>query len=82
MDITYHDQGLFTHFYPHTTEGEHVWRRMAEGIGTASVLSIHAKSVVAQIRLAGYKVRKHKPCKKTLDELLAEDEILLKELGL
>lgn len=82
MDITYHNQGLFTHFYPHTAEGEHVWRTMAEGVGTASVPSIHAKSVIAQIRRAGYKISKHKPCKMTLDELLAEDEILLKELGL
>jgi len=74
-DLTYADDGLFTNFMPNTKVGEGVWKEIAKEDGTGKVLSIHAKSVIAQIRAAGYTVRKRKPAKidtVELDAILAE----------
>lgn len=72
-DLTYRDDGLFTRFFPETNEGEKVWNEMAEQYGgVAAVLSIQAKSVIAQIRRAGYSVAKAKKCTQSVDDILAE----------
>lgn len=73
-DIEYSNDGLWTRFYTNTEAGEIVWRELAKSDGVAAVLTIHAKTVIAQIKAAGYSIRKAKPVSdlqinKILDEL-------------
>lgn len=70
-DLEYITTGLFTRFVPNTPIGEDAWRQM-----DGAVLSIHAKNVIGQLRRAGYSVRKAKPVKQSMDELLAELEVI------
>ncbi len=74
MDISYNDDGLYTSFFPETLEGEDaVNDLMTQNEGSNKVLSIYAKSVILQLRKAGYSVRKkvHKKIKESDAELLA-----------
>ena len=71
-DLEYSNRGMFTHFYPNTTAGEGAWRVMAEDHGNAAVLSIHAKSVIDQLRAAGYTVKKAGKNEQSINEILAE----------
>ena len=72
-DLTYADHGLFTAFYPETADGRAAWDNMALGTeGTGKVLSIHAATVIAQLRIAGYSVAKAKPVTMSDDALLAQ----------
>lgn len=73
-DLTYTADSMFTRFIPQTPEGENAWRQMAEqdGSGVAAVLNFEAKRVIAQLRAAGYTVRKAQKCKQSVDEILAE----------
>lgn len=59
-DITYRNQGIFTAFLPETKAGEDAFRAIckAQGDHTGKVLSIHAKATIAQLRKAGYSVKK------------------------
>lgn len=59
-DITYSNQGIFTAFLPETKAGEDAFRAIckAQGDHTGKVLSIHAKATIAQLRKAGYAVKK------------------------
>lgn len=59
-DITYNNQGIFTAFLPETKAGEDAFRAIckAQGDHTGKVLSIHAKATIAQLRRAGYSVKK------------------------
>lgn len=59
-DITYSNQGIFTAFLPETKAGEDAFRAIckAQGDHTGKVLSIHAKATIAQLRKAGYSVKK------------------------
>lgn len=75
-DITYLDKGLFTTFIPHTAAGESAWRVMQEANGE-TVLSIHAKNVINQLRKAGYSVAKAKKA----PAWTSADDKLLTELG-
>ena len=77
-DLDYCNTGMFTRFIPNTPAGEDAWREMAKETGNAVVLSIHAKSVISQLRQAGYSVAKAKPSKPSLGEIFKE----LEELGL
>jgi len=70
-DMEWHDQGLFTAFIPVSKAGEIAWQAMADDSG--KVFSVHRQAVIAQLRQAGYTVRKGKPTK--LDSI-AEDELL------
>jgi len=78
-DLTYTTDDMFTRFYPETKAGEEAWRVIAEQTeGSGAVLTIHAKATIAQLRKAGYSVRKARPHKEwTYDEL----ETILAELG-
>jgi len=59
-DLEYIKDDMFTRFMPNTPAGEDAWREMAKEDGVAAVLNIHAKSVISQLRKAGYKVAKAK----------------------
>lgn len=72
VDIEYINTGMFTRFMPNTPAGEDAWREMAKEDGCAAVMSIHAKSVIAQLRAAGYSVAKAKKPTQSIDEILAE----------
>lgn len=73
-DLEYKTSGLFTRFFPNSPQGEDAWREMAKQDGDAVVLSIHTKSVIAQLRAAGYTVRKAKNPKQSIDDILQEME--------
>ncbi len=77
FDFEYRITGLFTSFLPNTPAGEDAWREMASK-GHEAILSIHTGAVLAQLRAAGYSVRKAlKPAKVTASEI----DNLLAELG-
>lgn len=59
-DITYINQWLFTAFWPESKAGEDAFRAIcrAQGDHTGKVLTVHAKSTIAQLRKAGYSVKK------------------------
>ena len=71
-DISYTNSGLFTRFYANTAAGENAWREMAKDEGVAAVLTIHAKSVIAQLKAAGYSVAKAKKPTQSIDDILKE----------
>lgn len=75
-DINFYRDGMFTNFVPNTEQGENVIRQMLEQSGATKVLSIHADSVIRQIKAAGYSVRKLSKAHKTpsLDEIFNELE--------
>jgi len=79
-DLEYINTGLFTRFVPNTPAGIAAWNVMAESQGgTAAVLVTQAPAVLAQLRKAGYSVRKApKPAKITASEF----DQLLTELGI
>lgn len=71
-DLEYINTGMFTRFMPNTAAGETAWREMAKEEGSAAVLSIHAASVIKQLRKAGYTVTKAKPSPESIDDILAQ----------
>lgn len=75
-DLTYINDKMFTRFIAQSDVGEYAWREMAEKMnGVAAVLNFEASRIIAQLRKAGYVVRKAKPVIVTnqeIDELLAE----------
>ena len=75
-DLTYSQNEMFTKFFPVTVAGEAAWRTMAQADkdGVAAVLNQHAKSVIAQLRRAGYSVAKAKS-NVSLHDILAELEV-------
>ena len=76
-DLTYINQGLFTAFIPVSKAGETAWNEMAKQTeGTGKVLSVHANATIAQLKSAGYKVRK------AAKQPQIDADALLAELGL
>lgn len=67
-DIIYWRSRLYTQFYPLTKNGEYIFNVM----GGEPILTIHEKNVLAQIRKAGYSVRKKsgKDFAEEIEELL------------
>ncbi len=59
-DLTYRQtDDMFTSFFANTPAGIEAWNVMAkDNDGTGKVLTMHAKSVIQQLRAAGYTVRK------------------------
>lgn len=79
-DITYIKDGLFTTFVSTSSAGDSLMSEMlAQNDGSPKVLTVHADSVIAQMRAKGYTVRKAKPA--TADEIAALYSEL-EELGL
>jgi len=73
MDISYKNYGLFTQFYPESKSGEQAYNELAsQNEGVANILTIHSKDVIKQLRQAGYKVGKTKPCNMSIDDILKE----------
>lgn len=73
-DLTYSTLGLFTLFIPETKAGEDAWRQIAAVTdGTGKILTAHLPSILQQLRITGYTVRKARPVKmKSPDSMLAE----------
>lgn len=69
-DIEYRNDGMFTRFYPVTIEGQKVWEQMIEQSGSAVVLEIESKKIIAQLRGLGFKVKKSESVKESDDDLL------------
>jgi hypothetical protein len=73
-DMEYINTGIFTRFVPNTKAGEEAWKVMHADNGNDVVLAIHAKSVIGQLRKAGYTVEKAKKPTQTIDDILKELE--------
>ena len=75
-DLSYKKDGFVTRFYPESKDGEVAWRQMAaQNGGSTTIYSAHLDQTLAQLRAAGYCVRKQKATKATDkddDKLLAE----------
>lgn len=72
-DLTYIDQGLFTAFMPESKAGEDAFRAIckAQVDHTGKVLTAHAKATIAQLRKAGYSVKKQGKVVEISDDELA-----------
>lgn len=70
-DLETIDDGLFTSFFPNTQAGRAAWRVLAADDGSGKVLTIHAGSVIQQLRQAGYSVSRRKACAIDADAMLA-----------
>jgi hypothetical protein len=64
-DLTYSPSGMFVQFMPETPAGEEAWRELARlSDNTGKFLPGQVPGVLAQLRRAGFTVRKappHKP---------------------
>ena len=69
-DIEYRNDGMFTRFYPVTSDGQKAWEQMIEQSGSAVVLEIESKKIIAQLRSLGFKVKKSESVKESDDDLL------------
>lgn len=78
-DISWSRYGLCVHFYPESDAAEKVIVDMVFQNGSNKVLSIHAPSVIAQLKAAGWVVRKKREKKHIKIENLY---LKLKEMGL
>lgn len=72
-DLEYITGNIFTAFFPNTSHGESAWRTIAEHTdGTGKVLNCQAVGTIAQLRRAGYSVRKAPSSGVTSDDILGE----------
>jgi len=69
-DIEYRNDGMFVRFYPVTSDGQKAWEQMTEQSGSAVVLEIESKKIIAQLRSIGFKVKKSESVKESDDDLL------------
>ena len=69
-DIEYRNDGMFVRFYPVTSDGKKAWEQMIEQSGSAVVLEIESKKIIAQLRSIGFKVKKSESVKESDDDLL------------
>ena len=78
-DLSYSTEGMFTQFFADSLAGENAWRTMAVVCdGNAKIFTIHLASTLAQLRNAGYVVRKAKKSSLTMSDIMQDD--LLAEL--
>jgi len=59
-DLEYIKKGMFVSFIANTKDGENAFNTMVEQNGSATIQANHLKSVLYQLRKAGYKVCKAK----------------------
>ena len=72
-DLTYTNDGTFARFMPQSKAGEDAWREIAAHCGgVANIPLHHLPSTLAQLRKAGFSVRKAS----TRRESMSSDEIL------
>lgn len=71
-DLTYLTTGFFTTFYPESKQGETVYKEMIEQSRSPKILTRDLKTVLYQIRKAGYTVKKAKKPTQTIEEILNE----------
>ena len=70
-DLTYRTDGMFARFLPSSEAGMVAWREM-NATGDDVVLLVHLKSVIRQLRSAGYNVRRAVDIPTDDDALFAE----------
>jgi hypothetical protein len=78
-DLIYIEKGLFTTFIPETDQGIELYNQLGDN---TTIITIHLKSVLQQIRKAGYSVKKAPKRKPVTQEELNEIFAELEELGL
>lgn len=76
-DLEYVEQGFFTMFYPISKAGEYIWAALDPIDGTGKIYTAHLKSTLAQLRKAGYLVRK---APKRVPMSIADEDSMLAEL--
>ncbi len=75
-DLVYHNQGLFTAFFPVSKAGEDAWKEIAKQTGgTGKFYTVQVPAIKASLKTAGYTVKKaKKPSKKEIDGMIEELE--------
>ncbi len=72
-DLTFTNDGVFVTFYAETKAGEDAWRVMAEQMGgVARIMAPQFASVKAQLKAAGYVIRKATKPAQSIDDILDE----------
>ena len=79
-DLNYKQNGFFTWFLPNTKEGEEAYNEIHKVTGDGFIRNDHLKSILKQLRDAGYKVTKAKVTKAKKEKVMAEIDSLLNEL--
>lgn len=70
-DISYTSDGFFVTLYPNTNHGRNVWNAINESFPGCKIPVTAWAGTKAQIKDAGYSVRKARPVKMTDAEILA-----------
>lgn len=69
IDLHYREEGLFVTYYPNTEAGIAAWKEMLKQSPSGKFLSTHRKQINAQLKAAGYSVRKTPPVRMTKGEV-------------
>jgi len=75
-DMTYRQDGIWTHFMPVSDAGLELFKQFLKA-DCDTILSIHDKGFIAEMRRAGYVVQK---ARKTTTKWTKEDDALLADL--
>lgn len=75
-DMTYRQDGIWTHFMPVSDAGVELFKQFLKA-DCDTILSIHDKGFIAQMRRAGYVVKK---APAATEKWTPEDDALLSEL--
>lgn len=72
-DLEYIEDGMFIRFVANTKAGECAYNEMATKCGgLAAVLTVYKNNTLYQLRAAGYSVKKAKPSKMSVEDILKE----------
>lgn len=71
-DLTYTTHGFFTTLYPASPAGQVAWKEINDQSPGGKIYTAHLDKLLADLRAAGYCVRKQKTTKANDEELLAE----------
>jgi len=79
IDLYYTNDGFYITLIPNNTDAENVWNEIANAFDGVAKFPVHMKeSIFAQIKNAGYKIRK---APKVKFDAISDDELLTQLLA-
>ena len=77
VDLIYTEIGMFILFLPESNAGEIAWAQIAKKTnGTGKIFKGQLQGTLAQLRNAGYTVRKGKKPTKSIDDILNDLDLI------
>jgi hypothetical protein len=77
VDLTYIQDGMFTTFLVNSDEGLPAYKELIRVLGAPKVLNQHLPQTLAQLKAAGYGVRKSTAKPKGIESFTESDKKLL-----